>query len=235
MSIFTDTMVEAIRKYRTMLRKYLPQSERINQLHKLNLKNPQLYNSEVALYHLGYKMIDHLQQLDETKNGYYSYSGISQFAGYLKKFLEKYKIDQDYDRVIHTSQLASRYILKTTQLLAAEPISEEALQEIFQCNEMIALNGSTEQVDLYQNSLQNMLRKHLHDHNGYLRSTLDHFPWVILGAKRQQCGQMLKVLSRAATLFLVYTKQGIVNVGKKPSLPARSNPEDCHGSLLVSP
>lgn len=175
MSIFTDTMVEAIRKYRAMLRKYLPQAERINHLHRLNLKNPQLYNSEVMLYQLGYKMIDHLQELDNTKNGYYSYSGISQFSGFLKKFLDKYKVDKGYDRVIHTSQLASRHMVKTTQLLMVEPLNESAMKEIRYCNEMIALYGSKEQIDLYQSTLQNMIRKHMHDHNGSFRAVLAHF------------------------------------------------------------
>ncbi len=175
MSIFTDTMVEAIRKYRAMLRKYLPQAERINHLHRLNLKNPQLYNSEVMLYQLGYKIIDHLQQLDNTKNGYYSYSGISQFASHLKKFLDKYRIDKGYDRVVHTSQLASRYMVKVTQLLALNANSEQAEQEIANCHEMIALHGSKEQLELYQNTLQNMIRKHIHDRNGCYRNALAQF------------------------------------------------------------
>src|SRR3990167_847018 len=118
MSIFTDTMVEAIRKYRAMLRKHLPQAQRVNHLHQLDLKNPRLYSNEVMLYQLGYKIIDHLHQLDNTKNGYYSYSGVSQFASHLQKFLDKYKLDDDQERVLHTSQLASRYLLKITQIMA---------------------------------------------------------------------------------------------------------------------
>ena len=183
MTTFTDTMVEAVRKYRAMLRKYLPQAERINHLHRLNLKNPQLYSNEFMLYELGYKIIDHLQQLDSTKNGYYSYSGISQFASHLKKFLDKYKIEKGTTRVVHTSQLSSRYLVKVTQLLALGTQSESSTKELEHCNEMIALYASKEQIDLYQGTLQNMIRKHMNDRNVLYRNTLQHFVHCLEGRK----------------------------------------------------
>lgn len=173
MTIFTDTMVQAIRKYRTMLRKYLPQAERVNHLHRLNLKNPQLYTNELMLYDLGYKMVEHLQKLDDTKNGYYSYSGISQFSAHLKKFLDKYKIEKG--GIIHTSQLASRYLVKVTQILSLGTQSEDSTKELEQCNEMIALYASKDQIDLYQSTLQNMIRKHINDRNVLYRNVLQHF------------------------------------------------------------
>lgn len=175
MSIFTDTMIEAVRKYRAMLRKYLPQAERINHLHRLNLKNPQLYGNEIMLFDLGHKIIEHLQELDKTKNGYYSYSGISQFACHLKKFLDKYKVDGTNDRVIHTSQLASRHMVKATQLLAIAAESDVPMRDIEACNEMIASYASDEQIELYRSTLQNMTRKHTHDRGGFYRQTLSHF------------------------------------------------------------
>ena len=162
MSIFTDTMVEAIRKYRAMLRKHLPQAQRVNHLHQLDLKNPRLYSNEVMLYQLGYKIIDHLHQLDNTKNGYYSYSGVSQFASHLQKFLDKYKLDDDQERVLHTSQLASRYLLKITQIMALSNNENPAqdLLQIQECHTQILECGSKEQIDLYRSALQNMLQKY---------------------------------------------------------------------------
>lgn len=161
MSIFTDTMVEAIRKYRAMLRKHLPQAQRVNHLHQLDLKNPRLYSNEVMLYQLGYKIIDHLHQLDHTKNGYYSYSGISQFASHLQKFLDKYKLDDHQERVLHTSQLASRYLLKITQIVALSNSenTEQDLIQIQECHHQILECGSKEQIDLYKATLKNMLQK----------------------------------------------------------------------------
>jgi hypothetical protein len=175
-SIFTGTMIEAIRKYRAMLRKYLPQAERVNLLHSLNLKNPQLYHNEILLYETGYKIVEHLHLLDSTKNGYYSYSGISQFAGHLQKFLEKYKIDENRERVLHTSQEASRNMVRAMQILAImETTPGEGEMELRDCHEKIIHYGSREQLELYRTSLQNLTRKHIHDHNGVYRNVLQQF------------------------------------------------------------
>lgn len=177
MSIFTSTMVEAIRKYRTMLRKYLPQAQRVNHLHQLDLKNPRLYTSEVMLYQMGYKIVNHLHQLDHTKNGYYSYSGISQFASHLQKFLDKYKLDHNQERVVHTSQLASRYMVKATQLMASNATqnSEDDIAELEQCHGMIAQFGSREQIELYKSSLQSLLRKYTMDKPSVYRTKIQQF------------------------------------------------------------
>jgi hypothetical protein len=175
MTVFIDTMVEAVRKYRAMLRKYLPQAERVNHLLRLNLKNPQLYTDEVKLFDLGHKVIEHLHELDATKRGYYSYSGISQFATHLKKFLDKYKIDKMTNRVVHTSQLASRHMVKITQLLALTKQADAISNDIMECNEIIALHGSKEQIELYQNTLHNMIRKNINNTNSPYRQALQHF------------------------------------------------------------
>ncbi|OGT52707.1 MAG: hypothetical protein A3F17_03340 [Gammaproteobacteria bacterium RIFCSPHIGHO2_12_FULL_41_15] len=174
MSIFTDTMVEAIRKYRAMLRKYLPQAQRVNHLHHLDIKNPRLYSSEVMLYQLGYKIVNHLHQLDDTKNGYYSYSGISQFATHLQKFLDKYKLDHNNERVVHTSQLASRYMVKATQIMAlsANPDTDNDFAELEECHAMVMEYSSKEQLELYRGSLQNLLRKHNNDKSSLYRAKI---------------------------------------------------------------
>lgn len=175
MSIFTDTMVEAVRKYRAMLRKHLPQAQRVNHLHHLDIKNPRLYSNEVMLYQLGYKIVEHLHRLDDTKNGYYSYSGISQFATHLQKFLDKYKLDPDHERVIHSAQLASRHMVKATQIMTLQANSENDLVELEESHQMIIAYGSKEQLDLYRESLQNFLRKHSHDKPSFYRSKIQEF------------------------------------------------------------
>lgn len=161
MSIFTDTMVEAIRKYRVMLRKHLPQAQRVNHLHQLDLKNPRLYTNEVMLYQLGYKIVEHLKQLDSSKHGYYSYSGVGQFAHHLVTFLSKYKLDDNEQRVVHASQLASRYLLQMTQIMAlgSESLLEQNLAQMQTCHQKIVEGSTAEQLELYKAALQNMLRK----------------------------------------------------------------------------
>ncbi len=161
MSIFTDTMVEAIRKYRVMLRKHLPQAQRVNHLHQLDLKNPRLYTNEVMLYQLGYKIVEHLKQLDSSKQGYYSYSGVSQFAHHLSTFLSKYKLDDNEQRVIHASQLASRYLLQMTQIMAlgSEATLEQNLTQMQTCHQKILEGSTSEQLELYKSALLSLLRK----------------------------------------------------------------------------
>lgn len=175
MTTFADHMVAVVRKYRAILRKHLPQAERINRLHQLNLKNPQLYSNEFMLYEVGYKIIDHLRELNSTKNGYYSYSGIGQFANHLEKFLDKYKVEKGTSKVVHTSQLASRYLVKLAHLLSEEAQSATSTQEIERCNKMIALYASKEQIDLYIATLQNMVRKQTDDRNVLYKNTLQQF------------------------------------------------------------
>lgn len=172
---FSSTMVEAIRKYRAMLRKYLSQSERVNQLHLLNLKNPQLYTNDFLLYEAGHKIIEHLQSIDSSKNGYYSYSGISRFANHLEKFLSNYKIEAGTHKIIHTCQLASRYLVRASQLLSPDQTNPASLEELEQCNEMIALYASPDQIELYQKTLATLSQKNLGNHSTLYRNTLRHF------------------------------------------------------------
>ena len=111
MTIFSDTMKNSISIYRQMLRRYLQQAEHIIKLNQLNLKNPNLYENEVALYHTGYLIIaDVKKNLGNANSTYYFYSGVRNFSKYLKEFLkeflENYEIENN--RVVHRSQKASR-------------------------------------------------------------------------------------------------------------------------------
>src|SRR3989344_7257043 len=116
MSIFSQTMKKSISIYRVMLRKHLSQVERVNKLQQLNLKNSQLYENDIALYHTGYAIVNDIEKnLDPLAHGYYAYSGVASFAGYLKTFLQNYTIEGT--QVIHCSQKASRALVQAIQLL----------------------------------------------------------------------------------------------------------------------
>lgn len=177
MSIFTDTMVDAIRKYRSMLHKYLPQAQRVNQLHLLDLKNPRLYTSESMLYQVGYKIVEHLQELNQSKQGYYSYSGLGQFADHLKTFLDKYKLDDDNQRVMHASQAASRYLMKMTQImvLGSEETLLKNLADMQDCHNKIVEGSNADQLALYKSALVSLLKKDRGDKPACYFEKLDEF------------------------------------------------------------
>jgi hypothetical protein len=177
MSIFTDTMVDAVRKYRSMLHKYLPQAQRVNQLHLLDLKNPRLYTNETMLYQVGYKIVAHLQELNQSKQGYYSYSGLGQFAEHLKTFLDKYKLDEENQRVMHASQAASRYLMQMTQIMAlgSEETLLKNLTDMQMCHDKIVEGSNTDQLVLYKNALISLLKKDRGDKPACYFEKLDAF------------------------------------------------------------
>ncbi len=176
MSIFSETMKKGISIYRSMLRKYLPQAERVNKLQQLNLKNPQLYENEIALFHTGYTIVNDIEKnLADATNGYYSYSGVSSFAHYLKSFLTNYEIEGQH--VIHRSQKASRALVQAIQLLSLPPnkLTEEIADKLSQCNSVIASYGSKEQCELHHNTLQNTIRRQQEQNTAFYRSVLHNF------------------------------------------------------------
>lgn len=176
MSIFSETMTKAINIYRSMLRKYLPQAERVSKLHELNLKNPQLYENEIALYHTGHAIVSDINKnLDPSATGYYSYSGVGSFGDYLKNFLKNYEIDGN--TVIHRSQKASRALIQAIQLLTLpkEQLTPEVAKRLSRCNEVIAKYGSEEQRELHESTLQNAIRRQQENSISFYRTILSNF------------------------------------------------------------
>lgn len=176
MSIFSETMKTAISIYRGMLRKHLPQDIRLSKLNALNLKNPELYENEVALYHTGHSIVlDIERSVDRSVGGYYSYSGVKHFADHLKTFLNHYELDGDC--VVHRSQRASRALLQAIQLLTLprEKLTPEVANELTQCNEVIAQYGSEEQKELHKSTLQKTIRHQQEQNTSFYRSVLTHF------------------------------------------------------------
>jgi Uri superfamily endonuclease len=176
MSIFSETMKKSISIYRQMLRKYLPQAERINKLQQLNLKNAQLYENDIALYHTGHTIVADIEKnLDQATYGYYAYSGVGNFATHMKAFLENYVIEGNH--VIHCSQKASRALVQAIQLLTLprEKLSDEIAEKLAKCNLVIARFGSEEQRELHRTTLQNTIRRHQDQNTAFYRSVLNNF------------------------------------------------------------
>ncbi len=176
MSVFAETMKKSISIYRQMLRKHLPQAERVTKLHQLNLKNPQLYENDVALFHTGYALVNDIEKnLIGATHGYYSYSGVHNFAHYLKGFLNSYEIEDG--SVIHRSQKASRALVEAIQMLTLprEKLGDEIAEKLAECNDIIANFGSGEQRELHKITLQNTIRKQQEQHTSFYRSILQNY------------------------------------------------------------
>jgi hypothetical protein len=179
MSIFSDTIREAINVYRRMLRKYMPQDKRMLKLRQLNLKNAQLYENEIALYHTGKAIVSDIEKnLDRLGSSYYAYSGVGRFAAYLKSFLKNYEIESN--QIIHRSQKASRALVRAIQLLnvtdneLTNELTEDIKDELMRGNVVIAECGSVDQYALYKKTLRNAI--HMGDkENIFYRILLTHF------------------------------------------------------------
>lgn len=175
-SIFAETMQKAIQKYRQLLRKFLPQAERVNKLNQLNLKNPELYGSELWLYETGYRIVNDIKgHLSPSHQSYYAYSGVEKFADFLKIFLDNYEVEGEH--VIHRAQIASRAMVKAIQLitLPREELTEEVEKELAELNHTVASYGSKEQKELHQSALQNALRRQQEENIGFYKTVLSHF------------------------------------------------------------
>ena len=175
-SIFSETMQKAIAKYRQLLRKFLPQAERVAKLQELGLKNSEMYTSELWLYDTGRKIVADVQNnLRPDNQGYYAYSGVEKFAGFLKEFLDNYEVEED--QVIHRAQIASRAMVKAIQLitLPRENLTENIEKELNALNHIIANYGSKDQKELHKTALQNILLRQQEENISFYKTILYNF------------------------------------------------------------
>lgn len=155
-SIFLNTIGRAISDYRQLLRRHLPQAERVNKLKEFNLKDRSLYENENRLYQTAWAIVRDIENnMCSGEGGYYSYSGIAQFARYLKEFLRNYEIEGD--QVTHKAQKASRALVYVIQLFSIpdEKLDDKVTSEFKDCNTIVASHGTEEQQELYENYLVN--------------------------------------------------------------------------------
>lgn len=158
-SIFIETVSKAISDYRQLLRRHLPQSDRMTKLMELNLKQPD-YESEVALYRTGQRIVHDIEtNLNAGPKSYYTYSGVGNFGRYLKDFLSNYIIETNH--VVHRAQKASRALLDSIQLigLPVDRLTPEILDTINKNSMTIAHYGSEEQCELYKENLERYYRE----------------------------------------------------------------------------
>ena len=160
MSMFAETIAQAIADYRLYLRKSknVDQATRVAKLAKLNLKEVNIYSGDVILYKTASSILDDIREsIDIPEQGYYSYSGISKFYQFLSEFMSNYDLDEDI--VIHRAQRASRSILEAVQIINGKPahlLNDSIKHQVYSCHEIIVNYGSEEQLELYRANLNKL-------------------------------------------------------------------------------
>lgn len=167
MTIFSETMIKAIKDYRFLLRRYLNQADRMTKLRELKLRDRSIYKDDLALYKTGLAIIADIENnMSVLNQSYYSYSGIDQFCAYLKEYLDNYYVENN--QVVHCARKASRALLVAIQLtgMSREKLDDSAAKQLFDCNKIVITFGSREQQDL---QLQTLARQQANNPGFYTR------------------------------------------------------------------
>lgn len=167
MSIFSETMVQAISEYRALLRRNLNQVERMIKLQQLGLRDSDLYENELSLYQTGLAIVaDIKKNMVSESPSYYAYSGVQQFCEHLCEYLSQYSIEND--QIVHRTQKASRAVMNAVQWMSLprERLDETMVKKFFECNKVVVLNGSKEQCELL---LQTFSRQQMQNPGFYTR------------------------------------------------------------------
>lgn len=183
MSIFSETVSKAISDYRYLLRKFLPQAERMHKLAELNLKNPEIYNNDMSLYQVAWSIVNDIQKnINIPDQGYYSYSGIEHYCRYLKEYLDNYELENGM--VIHRAQKASRAMIDVIQLilLPENRLSESIANKIKKHAKIVASYGSEEQQSVFRSSIDRQS-----EHNPtFFSPLLQHYDQLVQELHREE-------------------------------------------------
>ena len=156
-SVFSEKLVQFVSDYRLLLRKTLPQVDRMTRLKQLNLKSMTIYTGDVTLYNTGWSIIEDIESNGNIpEQGYYSYSGLAKFYEELKTYLEDFVISGE--RIIHRIQHTSNMLLDVIQMVSTPGLQQaEQLQEkLFECSKSVVRFGSDEQKQLYLGCLERL-------------------------------------------------------------------------------
>ncbi|MDF1759256.1 MAG: hypothetical protein P1U40_01835 [Coxiellaceae bacterium] len=183
MSEFSRKVYQMIGEYRTILRKSLPQFERMKKLDNLRLKVKLDSTTEFEFFQIAQGIIkEETTQRNQRDGSYYSYSGVDQFCKCLKDFVDQYAVDNG--RVVHVSQFSSNSFLYAVQLLSVEheEVTDEMVSRLQHCNQVIAKYAELETCQRYLELLRH--QQHVH---------ADRFTSLVLNFKQllQQQGRNL--------------------------------------------
>ncbi len=161
MSEFSKKVYQLIGEYRTILRKNLPQFERMQKLEKLKLKAKLDSTTEFEFYQIAQGILsDEANQRSSRDGSYYSYSGVEQFCKCLRDFVEKYAVENG--RVVHVSQQCSNSFLFAVQLLSVEQesFSDESVSRLQKCNYVLSKYADNPTCQRYLELLRH--QQHVH-------------------------------------------------------------------------
>lgn len=155
--IFVETIAKAISDYRFMLRRHLNQVDRRKKLAELNLKDPTIFDSDLKLYRIAWQIVHDIENSVKLPTSYYAYSGMAEFAKFLKDYLGKYEIENG--RLVHCAQKASKGMIQAIQYMsvASDKLNDDIATKLLECNQLVAKYGSDEQKDMYEGSLEQKL------------------------------------------------------------------------------
>lgn len=192
--IFVETIARAIGDYRFMLRRHLDQAERRKKLAELNLKDPSIFDSPLRLYEVANNIVRDIEANINLPTSYYAYSGMAEFAKFLKEYLNKYEIENG--RLVHSAQKASKAMLDAIQLMALpeERLTTEVTSKLNYCCEIIVNYGSDEQIDLFEGSLEQKLITN----RIFYTPIYDHFQLLQQGDSISSGGVEMSVRSQQA-------------------------------------
>jgi len=162
MNNFAQTATKLLREYKNILKKQLTEAESAKQLADLHL-NRRLPTRELTLYKLVHKIIDNADRFFDENNSHsrLRYSGISQFLLYMKSEMAFYQLDNN--KVIHTTQSASKAMIDAIQLMSLPEarLSQDVYTKLDSCCSLIAHYGVKEQRIAFTNSLKSQLIRHI--------------------------------------------------------------------------
>jgi len=151
MSAFSTTILPALNRYKTILRKNLPLEEANTKIKQLRLNRKQIRNAnDVFLYNVASNTIKDIEKSNSNSEWSFAKANLSQ---QLKSILDEYQIENN--QIINPKQQASRAIINIIQIIrfsAIDRFSEKKMEDFIR---LVAKYGTQEQ----QNTLRYLFKK----------------------------------------------------------------------------
>ena len=159
----------------------------MSKLKEFGLRDPLLYSNELALYKTGHRIVEHLLELAQKNDGYYTYSGLATFAKHMQQFLNQYEIIGR--TVMHRAQKASKILLDAIQALMiarTQGFTPDLQTKLETYNDDIAELGTAEQHQLHEQTLQNATHYAEPDAAPTFQILLEHFKSCVQSSRNAQ-------------------------------------------------
>lgn len=154
---FDKKVLKLLNDYKLILRKHTDRHAWGAKVQELGLKRKNLrFDDEVALYHKANRVVEDIMRWTDNSNNTASwYSGVDEFCQYLRNLLAEYQVENN--KIVHTSQQASRAIVEAIQLLKLPNarFNSTVANKLDQCGQVIARFGTREQQEIFAKALKN--------------------------------------------------------------------------------